>query len=195
MSFAENIIEKLFSNNNMPNEPFVIEVLERSKNDKASYLKWLQENKHKELSQIYSLSHFLKKRGINCSANVHIFNSRSANAFSISCCKYIDAKSFQHYFDYLKNTVLEQGYQLMHSEREIIDRVHYVETIDRHYLRFPELLIPGSKCDQLYGNIQIEHITIDDRPSYIKLMATYQMDSRYTEPISFDLLTRKLFDF
>jgi hypothetical protein len=195
MSFAENIIEKLFPTSNLPNEPFVSEILERSKNDKASYQKWLQDNKHKELSQIYSLSHFLKKRLITCSANVHIFNSRSANAFSISCCKYIDAKSFQHFFDYLKNMVLEQGYLLQHSDREIIDRVHYVETIDRHYLKFPDLLVPGSKCNQLYGSILIEHITIDDRPSYIKLMATYQMDSKFTEPLSFDLLTKHLFDF
>ncbi|MDO1448042.1 hypothetical protein Q0590_17345 [Rhodocytophaga aerolata] len=195
MSFAENILDKLFSNGNAPNEPFVSEILERSKNDKASYQKWMQENKHKELSQIYSLSHFLKKRLITCSANVHIFNSRSANAFSISCCKYIDAKSFQHYFDFLKNRVLEKGYELQHSDREIIDRIHYIETIDRHYLKFPEIMLPTDKINQLYGNIQIEHITIDDRPSYIKLMASYQLDSKFSEPISFDKLTRHLFDF
>ncbi len=195
MSFAENIIEKLFPTSYSPNEPFVSEILERSKNDKVSYKKWLEDNKHKELSQVYSLSHFLKKKLITCSANVHIFNSRSANAFSISCCKNIDAKSFQHYFDYLKNRVLDEGYLLEQSDREIIDRMHYVETIDRHYLKFPEVFTPGEKCNQLYGNIVIEHITVDDRPSYIKLMASYQMDSKYTKPISFDVLTQQLFDF
>lgn len=195
MSFAEDIIERLFPHSFSPNEPLVSETLERSKNDKVGYKKWLQHNKQKELSQIYSLSYFLKKKHITCSANVHIFNSRSANAFSISCAEYIDTKSFQHYFDYLKNTVISFGYVLNRSDREIIDRTHYVETIDRHYLKFPEVFELGAKCPQLYGNIMIEHITIDDKPSYIKLMATYQTDSQFTEPISFDELTRIIFDF
>jgi hypothetical protein len=195
MSFAENIIERLFPATVSPNEPLLSETLERSKNDKVSYQKWLQENKHKELSQIYSLSYFLKKKGITCSANVHIFNSRSANAFSISCAKYVEAKSFQHYFDYLKNTLIDLGYLLHRSDREIIDRTHYVETVDRHYLKFPEVLIPGERCTQLYGNIVIEHITIDDKPSYIKLMATYLGDSQFKEPKNFNELTRLIFDF
>lgn len=195
MAFAEDIIERLFPPSVSPNEPLVSEALERSKNDKLSYKRWLQQNKHKELSQIYSLSYYLKKRHITCSANVHIFNSRSANAFSISCAEYIDAKSFQHYFDYLKNTVIGFGYILSRSDREIIDRTHYVETIDRHYLKFPEVFKPGERCHQLYGNIMVEHITIDDKPGYIKLMVTYQSDSSYTPPIHFDELTKMIFDF
>jgi len=195
MSFVEDIIERLFPPSVSPNEPMVSETLERSKNDKAGYKNWLQQNKHKELSQIYSLSYFLKKKHITCSANVHIFNSRSANAFSISCAAYIDTKSFQHYFDYLKNTVISNGYILKRSDREIIDRTHYVETIDRHYLKFPEVSELGDKCHQLYGHIMIEHITIDDKPSYIKLMTTYQTDSQYTDPISFDELTKMIFEF
>ncbi|QHT67727.1 hypothetical protein GXP67_14340 [Rhodocytophaga rosea] len=195
MSFADDIIIKLFPPSVSPNEPLVSEVLERSKNDKLGYKKWLQQNKHKELSQIYSLSYFLKKKHITCSANVHIFNSRSANAFSISCAEYIDPKSFQHYFDYLKNTVIGFGYILHRSDREIIDRTQYVETIDRHYLKFPDVVEAGEKCHQLYGNILIENITIDDKPSYIKLMATYQTDPQYTEPISFLEFTKMIFDF
>lgn len=195
MSFAKDLLNKLFQQSASPNEPLVSETLERSKSDKMSYKKWLEANKHKELSMIFSLSYFLKKNHITCSANVHIFNSRSANAFSISCSDYIVAKSFQHYFDYLKNTVVGLGYIVSRSERDIIDRTHYIETIDRHYLKFPETFELGDCCHQLYGNILIEHISIDDRPSYIKLMATYQNDTKYTKPLSFDELTRLVFDF
>lgn len=195
MTFGDEIIGKLFPSAASPNEPLFSELLERSKNDKANYKKWLSSKKHLDLNQTFYLSYFLKKKNISSSTNVYIFNSRFANAFSISCPIHMNPKSFQYYFDYLKDKVLELGYSLKRSDREIIDRTHYIETIDRHYLNFPNNYMIGKRKHQLYGNILIEHISIDDKPSYIKLMVTYQTGSSFTKPLGFDELTKMIFDF
>lgn len=194
MSFAENILDRLFPQSVSPNEPFVSETLERSQNDKAGYQKWLADDTHRDLSQLYALAYFLKQRHITCSVNVHIFNSRSAHAFSISCSEHLETKSFQHYFDYLKNRARAMGYQLVRSEHELIDRTLYIETVERHHLTLalPE---PDTLPGQLYSNLIIEHISIDDKPSYIKLMATHQADGQPNKTVTFREFIRRMFAF
>jgi hypothetical protein len=38
-------------------------------------------------------------------------------------------------------------------------------------------------------------VCIDDKPSYLKVMASYQQDALYAEPLSFEELTNFLLDF
>jgi hypothetical protein len=119
------------------------------------------------------------------------FESQAACAFSISCSDFIDHKSFQHYFDYLRERILTLGYRPHRSERELLDRVLYVETVERHSFRLPDLANDHGKMIQLYGHVYLELIRVNDRPSYLRLMVTKVVDSRFAAPLPFeDLMNR-----
>jgi hypothetical protein len=193
MNFADSVIDNLFKSSQAPNEPLIVETLERSRSDKKLFQHWLIENNHRKLNRTFAWAYFLRNKQIACSVNIHIFNSKAANAFSLSCNECVDPKSFQHYFDYLKYAVLGLGYELQHSEREITDRSFYIETVDRHYLKFPQKQDSEVRNSQLYGNVMIEHVAIDNKPSYIKFMVRYKNEEEFGEPLSFHDLVCRLF--
>ena len=48
--------------------------------------------------------------------------------------------------------------------------------------------------DQRYGNISLELILYNDKPHYLKLMASVYSDRLYSEPESFSDLVELLFE-
>ena len=195
MNFADTLIEQLFSQPVSHYQPLYTEVLERSRAERYHYQDWIREEKFRALGQTFSLAVYLKKHQLITGANVHTYHSAEANAFSLSCYPGLDPKSFRFYFDYLKDTILEMGYNLDLAERSYSDRRHYIETTERYVLKFPETYRIGEQYHPLYGTLLLEMVCIDDKPSYLKVMASYQQDALYAEPLSFEELTTFLLDF
>jgi hypothetical protein len=188
MAYAEDILDQLFPSELSPNEPILHEPLRRSRNERIDYRQWKRFRGYRAMSRLFKEACWLKKMGIRCSVNVHLFQSQAANAFSISCSEFIDPKNFQHYFDFLRERVLSIGYQPHRSEREFLDRVLYVETVERHSFKIPDEENDQGKLVQLYGHIYLELIRVNDRPSYLRLMVTKVGDTRFAPPRSFEEL-------
>jgi hypothetical protein len=192
MAYAEDILSQLFPAELSPNQPLFQEPLRRTRNERADYRLWKRTRSYRPLSKLFRGACWLKKIGIRCSVNVHLFESQAACAFSISCSDFIDHKNFQHYFDYLRERILTLGYLPHRSERELLDRVLYVETVERHSFRLPDLTNDQGKLIQLYGHVYLELIRVNDRPSYLRLMVTKVVDSRFAVPLPFDDLMNRV---
>ncbi len=192
MTFAEDVLAKLFTSEQSPFEPLVHEPLRRTRRDRSDFQLWKKAGVAQELSRLFSLASYLKRNGIRCSVNVHLLSSDVADAFSVSCSDSIDSKSFQHYFDYLRERILIQGYLPHRSEREISDRVLYVETIERHTFQIPQYEDEKGRTGQLYGNLYLELTRVNDRPSYFKLMATHHAAEGHCPHLPFGLLLKRI---
>jgi hypothetical protein len=193
MNFVESILSKLFPERD-EEEPFLSERIVRSASEQINYFSWVKSKSYKKLSGEFYVAYFLKKRKINSGVNLQIFHSRFANAVSVFYNHHILKKDFHYYFDFLRDAVMKLGYELQYSEREIIDRHRYLETVERYYLTFPENLKIGGRKHQLYGNILLEQIMIDQQPSHLKIVASYYPESdNYYPPLNFDEMIDKLF--
>ena len=194
MNFVENVLNKLFPDSKTSVTSFIEETLNRNTHERLSYYNWYHSDAPKRLDESVYLAYFLKKRGINTSLNLQLFHSCFVNAISVSGKEVFKNPDFQHYFDYLKNNFLKLGYVLEYAGREVNDHPAYVETIERYYLTFPENLKIGGRRYQLYGNILLEQVQLDDRPDYIKIMANHHPENEdYFPPLAFDELMEKLF--
>lgn len=192
MAYAEDILSQLFPAELAANQPLLQEPLRRTRNERIDYRLWKRARGYRALSQLFRGACWLKKVGIRCSVNVHLFDSQAACAFSISCSDFIDNKSFQHYFDYLRERILTVGYRPHRSEREMLDRVLYVETVERHSFRLPDMVNDQGKMIQLYGHVYLELIRVNDRPSYLRLMVTKVADSRFAPARPFEELMNRV---
>jgi len=124
----------------------------------------------------------------------HILSTPYANGFALTYHPSIGIQAFNCFFDYLKDQVKNIAYQLNNSSRKIYDKPSYVETKEKYYLKPPLKAIEDNELfDQLYGNISIEYILIDEKPSYIKLVASIYSDRLYTKALPFEDLAKKLF--
>ncbi|MEY2704570.1 MAG: hypothetical protein RL407_632 [Bacteroidota bacterium] len=145
-------------------------------------------------SLIYRNYHY-KRTQINESPEVHLFTSSYANGFAISYEAPLDLSSFSLLFLGLSRRVLALGYQQVSLDRKLEEINEQVKQTEKFYFK-PPLQMPqeGEPITQLYGNISLEKVSINNTPSYIKLLAAIYSDRNYQDAKPFDELMDKLFE-
>ncbi|MEM1135694.1 MAG: hypothetical protein AAGI07_07620 [Bacteroidota bacterium] len=195
MSFFDKIYNKLFSNGKgNSKEAFVSEQLIRGEQYKRDYFRWINEGIYKiHLDSIYS-AYQKKLQKIDDEFKVHVLSTPYANGFALSYHPSLSTSDFSFLFDYFKDQAVNLGYQLNNSGRKIYDRPNYVEAKEKFYLKPPlQDIQQGELFDQMYGNILIEQILVDSKPSYMKFVANIYSDRLYTKALEFEELLSKVF--
>jgi hypothetical protein len=191
MGFFEDIVGKIFGKQEQ-RQPLVHEVLERSEKELASYERWLMSDSSKELISDFDRAYSLKMKQVESSLAVHLLQSKYANGFALSYNEQIGAENFQHFFDYLKNIVEPQGYRVAQADRKLKVKGEAEEEIEKWYLKPLADDLSAQLIDQRFGNILIEKVSINRKPSYIKLMANIYQDRLYTKAKPFEELYQQL---
>jgi hypothetical protein len=156
---------------------------------------WIHSEAAKSLFSLIYRNYHYKRTQINESPEVHLFTSSYANGFAISYEAPLDLSSFSLLFLGLSRRVLALGYQQVSLDRKLEEINEQVKQTEKFYLK-PPLQMPqeGEPITQLYGNISLEKVSINNTPSYIKLLAAIYSDRNYQEAKPFDELMDKLFE-
>lgn len=146
------------------------------------------------LARLYKNYHFKKAR-INDYPQVHIFDSRYAKGFSITFEEPLTPKTFSWLFLAFARRVLALGYQQISLDRKMEELNDNVKLTEKFYFK-PPIQIPsdGKLISQLYGNIVIEKVSVNNQPNYLKFLATFYSDRLYQDPKPFDHMLDRLFD-
>lgn len=190
MSFFENLYQKLFSPKNRAAN-IHHEVIERNEKFRFLYAEWKDSQRAAEMVAAYKRSYFLKQAGIN-DPHVHLFDSPAAKGFAFTFNEDFSTDDFHYLFDWLADRVKLLGYRLVNSDVKMSEKNGAIETKEMHYLK-PPIGSFDSATDQFYGNILIEHVLLNDEPSYIKLLANTYSDRLYLEPRPYSELIEHLF--
>ncbi len=196
MSYFDKIVDKLFSGKKPGGTAEVHEVLKRSERDQQGYAQWKESEERQALLQEIAQAYYYKKTNIQSPIEVHLFNTVYANGFAITYSANLTAKTFQHLFEYFKDKVMDMQYRVVMADRRILDREQYVETIEKYYLKPPMHTqeITLDSIDQQYGNVVMEHILINDKPSYMKLLVNIYSDSLYKDALDYDEFMSRLLE-
>ncbi len=180
-----------------PQRPAIHEMLERSEVDLADYQQWhgtLAKRRLLDWLREAHLSYMME--GSTRDAAVDFLNTPSAKGFVLHLYKTRYRKrEIIHFFDYLKERILELGYRTSLSDTQTYNRKDWVEQVDRHYLKPPtDLRNPGrGKFDQRFGNITIELEYRNDKLYLLKFKATTYSDHLYQEAKGFEELMKTLY--
>lgn len=193
MSFFDDVVGKLFGK--QPSKSaYIHELLERSEKELDSYQNWLNSEEKGAVLHEVERGYYFKKQGILSQIDVHLLESKYANGFAVSYSDEIGKENFRHLFDYLKDQVLKFGYKIAQSDRRILDKESHEETIEKWYLKPISDELETKIINQRYGNVLIEKIDIDRKPSYIKFVANVYQDRQYTIAEPFQDLFDKVFE-
>jgi hypothetical protein len=90
---------------------------------------------------------------------------------------------------------LREGYILNIAERQFFNEKDHVKKVEKYYLKTPisRNIIENQKIEQKFGNILLELIFINDKPLYLKLLATTYSDRMYNLPYPFENLLNVIF--
>ncbi len=156
---------------------------------------WIKSEESKMLFALVYKNYHFKRTGIKDRPEVHIFDSPYANGFAVSYEKPLESKSFSRLFLAFSQRLLALGYENVSLDRKFEEINDQVKVTEKFYFK-PPLQLPaeGELISQLYGNVALEKVTIDNEPSYIKLLATVYSDRLYQDAKPFDQLMDGIFE-
>jgi len=169
------------------------ELIKRSDPFKQEYAEWKNSVSTTQILKGLYEKYLLKQNDDLGDVTVTLLESPYANGVYFTYHHDIPTIHFTYLFDFLKDKVLGLGYSSYISDRTIHERADFFETVERHYLKPDFTQNTGEKCHQLFGNILIEHVLVDEKPSYLKLLSTVYSDAMYHPALPFPELMEKLF--
>nr|MBI1231986.1 hypothetical protein [Cytophagales bacterium] len=146
------------------------------------------------LKKVYTNFH-LKKAGINDRPAVHVLTSPYANGLAITYEEPFTAKIFQQLFFSFGQRMLALGYQRVSLDRKMQELQESVKITEKLYFKPPlSSASLNQKIDQLFGNVAIEKVTIDNKPIFLKVLVTVYADHLYLPAKPFDEFVEGLFN-
>ncbi|MFL0683926.1 MAG: hypothetical protein ACJLTB_12000 [Algoriphagus aquaeductus] len=193
-NFLDDLLKKVFK----ASEKLPVNVKENfqlKESDQKDLDDWLETSASRQLYALVYKNYHFKRTQINETPQVHIFTSPYANGFAVTYEPPFDPKTFSRFFLGLSRRVIDLGYEQVSLDRKYEEVNERVKVTEKFYFK-PPLQLPGEGelISQLYGNISLEKISIDNHPSYIKLLAAVYSDRLYQDAKPFDLLMDRIFE-
>ena len=169
--------------------------LRRSDKFIAAYKKWVNDKVYLNWTGPFFKAYHFQKCKINTSAyRVQLINETSLQGALMFYDTSIGVQNFVFLFELIKDRMLQLGYNVHSSDTRQVKHERYKESIERHVLTPPAADLPGTDiCNQLYGNVHIDFVSVNKCPGYIRLVANTYTDSYFSTPLPFmDLLKNVL---
>jgi hypothetical protein len=136
-----------------------------------------------------------KKLQLEEMPRVHILDSKYARGFAITYEEVFTPQTFSNLFLAFAQRVLALGYQQVSLDRKLEEINDQVRSTEKFYFKPPlQLPVKDQLISQLYGNVAIEKISLNNQPNYLKVLATFYSDRLYQDPMPFDELVNQLFE-
>jgi len=195
MTNFKDIMGKLFPTKLADNKVVLNDLINRSAPYQDRYAKWCSEYAETFLNELSKSYHEKVAEIQNSGIQVHLLNTKYSNGIAISFdTNHYSKEEFSFLFDLLAEKVNKiPTYKMVNSDFMIKEKKTFIETKEKHYLK-PFISKNDAVIDQQFGNILIEHILVDDQPSYLKLIANIYSDSNYKAAKDFNSLISMLID-
>ncbi len=193
--FFDDLLKKIFPPKTNNQALSVKENFSVKEKDLQDLETWNESEASKTLYDLVYRNYHYKRAQINESPEVHVFSSIYANGFALSYGLPLDPNSFSLLFLGLSRRIIALGYEQVSLDRKLEEVNEQVKETEKFYFK-PPLQLPqeGELISQLYGNISLEKIRINQQPSYFKLLASVYSDRLYYDAKPFDELMDRLFE-
>ncbi|SDX56812.1 hypothetical protein [Hymenobacter psychrophilus] len=103
--------------------------------------------------------------------------------------------NFQHFFDFIRDRVLALSYQLGAADQRTLRHERYAETTQKYFLKpQPNDCTDTGRCNQRFGNVTIDLVSINGQPGFIRLANDPFADTIFTPAATFDTLVDAVFN-
>ncbi|NVO84432.1 hypothetical protein [Hymenobacter terrestris] len=103
--------------------------------------------------------------------------------------------NFQHFFDFIRDRVLAQGYQLGAADQRTLHHEQYAESTQKYFLKpQPNDCTDTGRCNQRFGNVTVDLVSINGQPGFIRFANNPFTDAIFTPAATFDALVDAVFN-
>jgi hypothetical protein len=192
-SFIDDVLGRLFPKK--AKSLFIKENFKQSDMERDAGADWVVSEEGRSILSLIEKNYHFKTSGMNNHPEVHILNSPYANGFAVSYDSPLNEKTFSYLFFAFGKRVLDLGYNQVSLDRKIEEVNDLVKTTEKQYFKPPLSNVDFSqKIDQLFGNISVEKVSINDKPSFLKVLVTVYSDHLYQDAKPFNQFIDRLFE-
>ena len=174
-------------------QPAIHKVLDRSNASNEAYVAWKHENSVHDTLDWLLTNYHSEISGGKVDRSIAFLDTPSKKGFVFYLMDGVpETRHPEHLMDYIKDRMIDLGYNLYTSDLKSYSAGDEVETQQRHYLKPPLNFVPNQKLSQLFGNISIEYILRNDRPYMFKFSATTYQDYMFEDASAFEQLMKVL---
>ena len=192
--FVKGILDKLFGRSQGANNPILSGKLIRNERYTEAYSKWQdsasKEDQLKKLSKAFEIA----DKGQQYEGNLQIYKTPQANGFFFNSGFTFPEEHYAFLIDHFKECLLGLDYRLYTSDTKTVENPNGIKTTERHYLKPGQIDAIEFPIDQKYGNVSIELVKLNEKTSFVKLMAGVYSDRNYADPMPFSRLVERLFE-
>lgn len=191
MTFVDDILKRIFPKN----EKTIChrENAKYSDEDRKATLLWMMSEEGRSVFENVYSSYQLQKSGEEGSPEVHVYRSPYANGIAVFYDLPFNSKTFSKLFFAFGERIVDLGYDRVSLERSVQEKTHGVNTTEKQYLK-PKPTLMAGQTDQLFGNVSIEKVSVNEQPQMIKILVTVYSDRLYTEARSFESFIEAIFN-
>jgi len=158
------------------------------------YILWTNSENHKALKDLIFYAFAKFKNDTISHSGMHFMSDHKVNAIAIDCHKFdYTKKDYLFLITYIIECLKEKGYILNLADIRSEQINNDLNQTIRAYLKPSRKLVEGSKAIQLFGNINLELVSIDERQKQFKLVSTIYSDQNFHEAMDFRLLINQIF--
>ncbi|AKD04559.1 hypothetical protein PKOR_17490 [Pontibacter korlensis] len=167
--------------------------MKRSAKYVATYHKWVEAQTYLNWTAPFYTAYHYKKAGLPCKLRVQLIEVESLRGAVFFYDPSIGAHNFGFFFELLSDRVKQHGYTL-HSENELqVRHERYTEQVKKLLFTPPASDVPGSSlCNQLYGNVLLDYVQVNNYPGYIRFATNSYQDTFFSKPLPFEELLEKI---
>lgn len=180
--------------NSAPNQPLIHELIKRTETEQEDYEFWKKTLVcQRMLSWLNEQYIIFRLEPDNIDETVDFLDTPSSKGIVVHFSKtQYSIRDVTHFFDYLKEQVLRLNYRTQISDVRSYERNHWVETVQRHYLKPRPKQNTAGQFIQQFGNIMIELTLRNDQIFNLKFRATTYKDHKFADADEFPKLMQSV---
>lgn len=195
-NFFTNVVDRLFGKSDDDGSdkvPFVSEQLNRSARFEAAFAEWRNSERFGEVLDLLRREHGEAGKLGPAHRAFQLYETPQSNGFYFNTAVGLAPEEFAYMLEHFREVTESLGYRKQIADRRMSERGTDVHCTERIYLK-PDLLAGfDPPLDQLYGNVHLELVLLNEQPSYLKVMAHVYQDRNYKTAMPFDGFVEKLF--
>lgn len=167
--------------------------LERSGKHMAAYAAWVKTQVYLNWTLPFFKAYHYQKAGLPSPFRVQVVQDEHIRGAVFYYAPGIGENNFLYLFDLLKDRVQTLGYTLHSCDKLEVRHERYHEQVEKYVLTPPASDLSGtSLCNQLYGNVLLDYIKVNNHPGYIRFATNVYIDPYFSKPLPFDELLEKV---
>ncbi|GGF09805.1 hypothetical protein GCM10011383_21260 [Hymenobacter cavernae] len=185
------LFNDLFSRRSSPTSKSEWQPLTRTAAEQRAHTQWVAQQVYLNWAGPYFKAYHFCKAHITSGQGLRaqLLNDGGRHGAVFFYDTSIGPGNFQHFFDFLRDRVLDLGYNLSTSDQRTHHQPSYTETIYKHFLKpQPKDCTETGRCNQRFGTVTIDLVMINKQPGFIRFSSNPYQDAIFTPAHTFDEL-------